>query len=165
MGLRQSKNVEVEGAATGACTGAVTSTTTETTETKEPMGAFLSSLKTNCAAIKATRKEQASAVVATTVQKITDLLDSQPFRDKIAKSAIEAVLHGSKFVCAHHIPCTDVGLIGTEFRDVAPLIIEALTAKYPFDLFPGFYFFFHTFDRALCPEFIVHVHFKLDRRG
>lgn len=161
MGLRQSKNVDVEGAATGTGTGI----TTETAETKEPMGAFLHSVKTNCAAIKATRKEQASVVVATTVQKIADLLDSQPFRDKIAKSATEAVLHGSEFVCAHHIPCTDVGLIGTEFRDVAPLIIEALTAKYPFHLFPGFCFFFHTVDRALCPEFIVHVHFKLDRCG
>lgn len=160
MGLRQSKNVpvgEVEGA-----TGNSITTTESTAETKEPLGAFLKGLKDDCDAQEATRRQQVSFLVAPTAQKIADILESQATRDRIKTSLAASTVtgHEARRVCEFVIPCTDVGLLGSEFRQSADLIADALRRLYPTTLYPGFWFGFTTVDRAICPAFVVTVYFR-----
>lgn len=162
MGLRQSKTTaapEVEGAATGADT----TTTPETTEIKEPLGVFLKGLKDDCDAREAVRRQQVSCLVSSTVQKIAEILDSQPTRDRIKTGLAAAptfTVVGTRRVCEFVIPCTDVGLLGSEFRQSADLIVAALNRKYPPSFFDGIWFGFYTVDHAICPAFNVVVFFK-----
>ncbi len=159
MGLRQSKNTEVEGASTGADT----TTTLETTETKEPLDVFLKGIKDDCDAREASRRQQVSCLVSSTVQKIAEILDSQPTRNRIKTSLAAApnfTVGGIRRICEFVIPCTDVGLLGSEFRQSADLIADALHRLYPTTLYPGFWFAFSTVDRAICPAFVVTVYFR-----
>lgn len=105
--------------------------------------------------IKKSRPASITDLVAATVQQITDLVNSKGFREKVEGSRTTST---SDRICEFHIPCTDVGLIGSEFRDIATLIVTALENKFPpEDSFQDFYLSFHQVDRTLCPEFVIVV--------